>query len=239
MRFNLLGSKKGKEHVEGNLDSIDENKTVLGRDESKVNSMDNRPNLPGSLHGSEQIGLDLVSDNSEGVTVDEAEVGEEDAHEDGAPKDLVDCYLGGNGYSVGSLDFGVEPVVEVVAGGSVVDESEDGEGYETLDVECSLDDEELSKKISKEETNSRSACLSSDRIGVKSLVVCSPSRNSPTSYFLITEKRGYGGRSLGSEVIGYKRRVGLLHERGGALDSECLGGEAGCGKEYRDELHCY
>lgn len=237
-RLNLLGSKKGEEHVESNLDSIDENKTVLGRDEFKVNSMNERPNLPRSLHGSEQIVLDLVSNHVEGVTIDETEVGEEDAHEDGAPADLVDGYLGGNGYSVSSLDFGVEPVVKVVAGGSVVDESEDGEGYETLDVECSLDDEELSKKISEEETNSRSACLSSDRVGIKSLIVCSPSRNSSSSYFLVTEKRGYGGRSLGSEVIGYKRRVGLLHEGRGALDSECLGGEAGCSKEYRDELHC-
>jgi hypothetical protein len=58
---------------------------------------------------------------------------------------LVDGNLGGNGCSVGSLDLVIEPVVEVVAGGSVVDESEDGEGYETLDVNARLDDEKLSE----------------------------------------------------------------------------------------------
>lgn len=238
-RLNLLGSKKGEEHVESNLDSIDENKTVLGRDEFKVNSMNERPNLPRSLHGSEQIVLDLVSNHVEGVTIDETEVGEEDAHEDGAPADLVDGYLGGNGYSVGSLDFGVEPVVKVVAGGSVVDESEDGEGYETLDVECSLDDEELSKKISEEETNSRSACLSSDRVGIKSLIVCSPSRNSSSSdSSLVTEERGYSGRSLDSKSVDEGRTGGgLLHEGSSLGDTESLGCEAGCSNEYGDKLH--
>ena len=46
---NLLGSDQGKEHVEGDLDTIDENETVLGGDELKVDRVDDRPDLPGSL----------------------------------------------------------------------------------------------------------------------------------------------------------------------------------------------
>lgn len=47
----LLGSKEGKEHVERNLDGVNEDKTVLGGDEFEVDSVDKRPHLPGSLHG--------------------------------------------------------------------------------------------------------------------------------------------------------------------------------------------
>ena len=41
----FVGSNEGMEHVEGDLDSVDENQPVLGADELKVDSMDNGPYL--------------------------------------------------------------------------------------------------------------------------------------------------------------------------------------------------
>lgn len=137
------GTEDTEEHVEGDLDTIDEDETVLVGDELEVDGVDDGPDLPGSLAGTEEVGLDLGADGSEAIAVDEAEVGEEDGHEDGAPEDLVDSDLGEDGLGVGSLDLGIEPVVEVVAGGSVVDEAEDGEGDESLHVEGTARDEDL------------------------------------------------------------------------------------------------
>ena len=94
------------------------------------------------MASSEQIGLDLASNGTETVSGCESEVSEEDSHEDGAPEDLVNGNLGGNGLGISSLDLGVEPVVEVVTRGSVVDESEYGEGDETPDVKDSRFDNE-------------------------------------------------------------------------------------------------
>ena len=68
------------------MDSVDEDKTMLGGDELKVDSMDNGPDLPRSLACTEKIVLDLASDDGHGVTVDQTKVGEEDGHEDGAVK---------------------------------------------------------------------------------------------------------------------------------------------------------
>ena len=138
-----LGSDDAEEHVEGDLDAVDEDETVLVGDELEVDGVDDGPDLPGSLAGAEEVGPDLGSDGGEAVAVDEAEVGEEDGHEDGAPEDLVDGDLGEDGLGVRTLDLGVEPVVEVVAGGSVVDESEDGEGDEALHVKGSSGEEDL------------------------------------------------------------------------------------------------
>ena len=118
---------------------------MLVGDELEVDGVDDGPDLPGSLAGAEEVVLDLGSDGGEAVSVDEAEVGEEDGHEDGAPEDLVDGDLGEDGLGVLALDLGVEPVVEVVAGGSVVDEAEDREGDEALHVEGSSGDEDLSR----------------------------------------------------------------------------------------------
>ena len=56
----LLGSDERKEHVESNLDSVDEDETVLGRDELEVNGVHNRPDLPGSLACVEEVVLELV-----------------------------------------------------------------------------------------------------------------------------------------------------------------------------------
>ena len=118
---------------------------MLSANKLEVNSMNKRPNLPRSLYSSKQITLDFVSNCSKRVSIDKTKVCKEYTHEDWTPKDLVDCYFCRNGSSICSLDFGVEPVVKVVSGWSVVDESEYGEGYKSLDVKSRLYNEELVK----------------------------------------------------------------------------------------------
>ena len=116
---------------------------MLVGDELEVDGVDEGPDLPGSLAGTEKVVLDLGTDGGEAVAVDKAEVGEEDGHEDGAPEDLIDGNLGEDGLGVGTLDLGIEPVVEEVARGTVVDETEDGKGDESLHVERTAGDEDL------------------------------------------------------------------------------------------------
>jgi hypothetical protein len=45
----LLGSNKREEHVEGNLDTVDKDKTMLVGDELEVDGVHNGPHLPGSF----------------------------------------------------------------------------------------------------------------------------------------------------------------------------------------------
>ena len=66
------------------MDSVDKDKTVLGGDELEVHGVDNRPDLPGSLTGTEEVVLDLVSNGNHRVTVHQTKVGKENTHEDGA-----------------------------------------------------------------------------------------------------------------------------------------------------------
>ena len=141
----LLGSDEGKEHVECYLDTVDEDQSVLGGNELEVDGMDEWPNLPRSLAGSEQIILDLASDSRKGVSVDKSKVCEENGHEDWAPDDLIECNLHGNSLSVLSGDQVVKPVVEVVSRGSVVKETKGRHSNETLHVEWSSTDENLEK----------------------------------------------------------------------------------------------
>jgi len=105
--------------------------------------MDKRPDLPGSLASSKEIGLDLGTNGSKGVTVAESKVSEKDRHENWAPHGLVDDDLFGDGESVLSGDLAIEPVVEVVARRSVVEKSEGGKSDESLDVEWTSGNEDL------------------------------------------------------------------------------------------------
>lgn len=57
---------------------------MLGGDELEVDSVDNRPDLPGSLASAEEIVLDLVSNGSQRVSIHQSKVGKENTHEDGA-----------------------------------------------------------------------------------------------------------------------------------------------------------
>ena len=51
----------------------------------------------------EQVTLDLIPNDGEGVTVHEPEVREENSHEQGAPQDLIDGDIGENSGRSGSL----------------------------------------------------------------------------------------------------------------------------------------
>jgi len=179
--LHLFASNQRKEHVEGDLDTVDEDKSVLGGDELEVDRMDNGPDLPRSLACRKQVVLDLVTNGSERVSVHQTEVGEEDGHEDGAPDDLIKGNLHGNGLSVTSGDFRVQPVVEVVSRRSVVQETKGGKGDESLDIEGSASDEDLSQKVTKGPSDQGSAGLGSQRIFVQGIVVGSPSGNSTSS----------------------------------------------------------
>jgi len=141
--MNLFGSNEREEHVESNLDGVEEQQSVLAGDELEVDEMDNRPDLPGSLASRKEIGLDLGSNGSEGVTVDKSKVREEDGHEKWAPQSLVDKDLLGDGSSILSGDLGIEPVVEVMARRSVVKKSKGRKSEESLQVEWTSGNEDL------------------------------------------------------------------------------------------------
>jgi hypothetical protein len=69
---------------------------VTSTDELEVKGMHNRPDLPTSLACREQVVLNLVGNGAKRVTIDKAKVREEDSHENGAPKDLVNRDLASN-----------------------------------------------------------------------------------------------------------------------------------------------
>jgi len=194
------------------LDTVDEDKSVLVGDELEVHSMDNGPDLPGSLACSKQVILDLASNGREGVSVHQSKIGEEDGHEEGAPEDLVDSNLQCNGLSVLALDKVIQPVVEVVSRWSMVKETESRESDEALHVEWSSRDENLCQEVTKGPANKRSESLSSQGVLVKSLVVGSPSWNGSTTYLQgIAEERTAHSRILaeGRGSNGLLCRVGL------------------------------
>ena len=94
--ISVFGSNDGKEHVEGDLNSVDEIQPVLGADKLKVDSIYNGLYLLRTLARCEQVALNLIPNYGEGVTVHDPEVREENSHAPGAPKDLIDGDLGEN-----------------------------------------------------------------------------------------------------------------------------------------------
>ena len=56
---------------------------------------------------------------------------------------MIDGNLREDGHGICSGDLFVEPVVEVMSRGAVVDETEEGEGGETFEVYWSSSDEDL------------------------------------------------------------------------------------------------
>jgi len=56
---------------------------------------------------------------------------------------LINGYLRCDRFCVGSSNLGVEPVVEIVPGRSMVKESENGKSDKARNVESTLDDEKL------------------------------------------------------------------------------------------------
>lgn len=116
---------------------------MLGGNELEIHRVYNRPNLPRSLARTEQVGLYLVDNDRDRVSVDQTHVGEEHGHENGAPDQLIKGHLHGNVLGFGAFNLTVEPVVEVVARGAVVDEPEDGEGDQAPDIQRSTCNEKL------------------------------------------------------------------------------------------------
>ena len=72
--ISFVGTNDGKEHVEGDLNSVDENQPVIGADELKVDSMENWPYHLRTLARCEQVALDIIPNDGKGVTVPEPEV---------------------------------------------------------------------------------------------------------------------------------------------------------------------
>merc|ERR550539_41011 len=62
----LFGSEKGEKHVESNLNSVEEEQSVLVRDVLEVDEVYKGPDLPRSLAGREEISLDLCSNSGKG-----------------------------------------------------------------------------------------------------------------------------------------------------------------------------
>ena len=139
----LLASNNRKEHVEGNLDRVDENQTVLGGNELEVDGVHNGPDLPRSLTSRKKIFLDFIDNHRKRVTVDQTQVGEENSHKDGTPEQLVHTDLKGDMLGFSSFNLPVQPVVEVVSRRTVIDEPEDSERDESLHIERSATDEKL------------------------------------------------------------------------------------------------
>jgi hypothetical protein len=139
----LFGSDKRKEHVKCNLHSVDEDQTVLCGNELEVHGMDNRPDLPRSLACEEEIVLDLISNYAHGVTICESQVREEDSHEDRTPNELVNSDLECDVLCLSSDNLAVKPVVKIVSRRSVVNQTKDGKSDETLHVEGTSTDKDL------------------------------------------------------------------------------------------------
>jgi len=222
------------------LDSVEEEQSVLVGDVLEVDEVNNGPDLPRSLAGREEIGLNLCSNYAERVTVAKSKVGEENGHENWAPQGLVNKDFLRDRGSVLSGDLVVKPVVEVVTGRSVVEQTECGKSNESLQVKGTSGNENLCQQITKCPSNKRSACLGSQRFIVQSLVVGSPSRDSTsTNEGGVTEEGASDGRILAEgrlyNVIGQSARQDALGDSGVGRDTE---GTSACRDEKEtEELH--
>jgi hypothetical protein len=86
-------SNDGKEHIEGNLDAVEEEQSVLVGDKLEIDGMHNRPDLPRTLASGKKIRFEFLSNHGKRVTVAQSKVGEENCHKDGTPEDLVNANL--------------------------------------------------------------------------------------------------------------------------------------------------
>lgn len=125
------------------MDSINVWNTPLVANKLEVDKVDHWPHLPGSLAGSQKIILDLASDGRQGISIDKAEVCEEDAHEDRAPEELINGNLGKYWDGIRAWNLTIKPIVKVVSRWAVVDESKEREGSKTLVVDGTSSDEDL------------------------------------------------------------------------------------------------
>ena len=119
---------------------------MLGGDELEVDRMDDRPDLPRALAGGKQVVLDLVTNRSKGISIHQTKVGEKDSHKDGAPDHLIKGHLLGHRKTIIAWNELVQPIVKVVARGSVVQETKGRESDESLHIKGSSGDENLPKQ---------------------------------------------------------------------------------------------
>lgn len=115
---------------------------MLGGNKLEVNGMDNGPDLPTSLAGTQEVVLDLVADDGERVSVYQTKVGEEDSHKDRAPQDLVNTNLQCNVLGTSSLDLVIQPAVEVVSRGSVRGKGVE-QGFMSKDIRTRILDQKI------------------------------------------------------------------------------------------------
>ena len=148
--LNTNDGKRRKEQVVGNLDAVGEDHAVLCFQLAVVERLRERPkqgsqggDLPGDMAGAEKVLLHLGENTANRIPVDEAEVGEEDAYEDGKEDELIHSDLQSDGRGVIAIYLGIEPVIEIVAGGPMADEAKNGERDEAFDIEGPLNDEDL------------------------------------------------------------------------------------------------
>ena len=116
---------------------------MLGGDKLEVDRMNNGPNLPRALAGREKIILDLVHNHRDRISIDQAQIGEEYRHEDGAPDNLIKGHFHGNLLGFRTFDLLVQPVVEEMSGRSMIQETKGRKSNEALHVKGATTNENL------------------------------------------------------------------------------------------------
>lgn len=89
----LLGSDDGQEDVVEDLDGVDVQEALLGRDKPEVDRVSQRPHRPRAHDAGDEVVLDLGDDLAGGRARGDADPREEQEREDGRPEDLVDHHL--------------------------------------------------------------------------------------------------------------------------------------------------
>ena len=97
--------------------------SLAGRHKTEVNKVRRDPHRPRPHHRRRQIILNLSLDVRKRLALGHAEVGEEHDAEAWVPQELIDSHLRSNGLHGRARDLLVKPAVEVVAGGSVNQET--------------------------------------------------------------------------------------------------------------------
>jgi len=168
---------------------------MLVGNEFEVDHMDERPNLPRSLTGTQQIVLDFGRNRTKTISIDKTQIGKEDGHEDGTPEDLINGNLAHDTLQSSTLNLGIQPIVKVMSRGTMVGKSKETQRKESFHIEgvClgNTCNEDLSKQITKGPTNKRGTGLGRNGIGIQSSVVGSPTGDSSTTNTLTTEQRRF------------------------------------------------
>jgi len=174
--FRLLVSEEGKEDVVTNLDGVDVQQSLGGRNKGKVNRVGGDPDGPGSHDGGLEIGVELLGVVGPGLALGKVQESKEAATKDGVPDGLVDEDLAGNSDGLGSGQLGIQKSVKVVAGASVEEESEGSQSDGSHNVVGLVAgfNEFLSQHVSGGESGEGGQTLGQERLGVQQFVVSCP-----------------------------------------------------------------